>query len=286
MRELKKRETITSREERSTMAVLKDISKFSVPTAEEEKSLALRIKNGDRAALNELIERNIRFVVSVAKQYQGYGMSLGDLISEGTFGLIKAAERFDVKFGFRFCSYAVWWIRQSIQKAIGENGNSIRIPISQRVNLSLINKVQNAFELQHGREATKEELSGLMDIDIESIGKMINLPKCGISLDATVGEDDGCTFEELIAGEERTDSYLEERSVKTDVKRVLATLPERHREVLELSYGLNGKNECSLEEIADKMSLSRERTRQIKEEALRVIRKSHAAMELLDNKAA
>ena len=280
------KEIITSREEGSTMALLADIGRYTVPTMEEEVELASRIKNGDEAALNELVERNLRFVVSVAKQYQGYGLTLGDLVDEGAVGLIEAAKRFDVTRGFKFCSYAVWWIIQSIQKAIGENGNAIRVPSSQRVNMGLLKNIRNTFELQNEREPTNEELAELADIDIEKIDKLFAIPQCNTSLDMSIGEDENSTFNDLVAGESRADDTVEKESLKNDIKRALGVLKKRQREVLELFFGLNDKRECSLDEIADMMNLSRERTRQIKEEALRIIRKNVAAKAVLKDYAA
>ena len=281
MKEFKKRETITTRDDYSTMLVLKDIGRFSVPTMEEEVALSSRIKNGDSDALNELVERNLRFVVSVAKQYKGYGLTLGDLVDEGALGLIEAAKRFDVTRGFKFCSYAVWWIIQSIKRAIGENGNAIRVPSSQRVNMGLLKNIRNTFELQNEREPTNEELAELADIDIEKIDKLFAIPQCNTSLDMTIGEDENSTLNDLIAGESRADDTVEKESLRNDIKRALGVLKERQREVLELFFGLNDKRECSLDEIADMMNLSRERTRQIKEEALQIIKKNGAAMALL-----
>ncbi len=271
MRQLKITKQITNRENRSLEKYLQEIGAVSLITADEEVELAVRIRQGDRQALERLVNANLRFVVSVSKQYQNQGLTLGDLINEGNLGLIKAAQRFDETRGFKFISYAVWWIRQSILQAIAEQARIVRLPLNRVGALSRISKAMADLEQKYEREPTVEELSEVLDLDIESIRDMLKSNNRHVSMDAP-----------MVSGEENTllavledcdqpgpDSALISESLCEEIGRALSHLPPRERDVLRHFYGIGGCTPLSLEEIAESLTLTRERVRQLKEKAIK-----------------
>ena len=273
MKELKIRETITVRDTESISMLFRDINRFSVPTLQEEEALAVRMAQGDEDAIREMVNRNMRFVVSVAKQTQGCGLDLGDLISEGTIGLMVAARRFDVTKGFKFCTYAVWWIRQAINKAIGEYGSTIRIPSNQRNQRNKLNNLKNEFFLKNEREPSAEELAELADLGVDKINDTDILPLCTQSLDKPFGDDsENLCLNDVIASEDCADHGLEQESLAIDVQSVLTKLSERERIVLVMSFGIGTNNPQPIEEIADSLGISQERVRQIRIKAINRIR--------------
>mgnify|MGYP004448690949 FL=1 len=273
MKELKIRETITVRDAESILMLFRDINIFSVPTLQEEEALAVRMAQGDEDAIREMVNRNMRFVVSVAKQTQGCGLDLGDLISEGTIGLMVAARRFDVTKGFKFCTYAVWWIRQAINKAIGEYGSTIRIPSNQRNQRNKLNNLKNEFFLKNEREPSAEELAELADLGVDKINDTDILPLCTQSLDKPFGDDsENLCLNDVIASEDCADHGPEQESLAIDVQSVLTKLSERERIVLVMSFGIGTNNPQPIEEIADRLGISQERVRQIRIKAINRIR--------------
>lgn len=277
MRQLKIENKITNRESVSLDRYLSDISKLELLTPDEEANLAARIREGDTEALNTLTTANLRFVVSVAKQYQNQGLSLSDLINEGNVGLIKAAKRFDETKGFKFISYAVWWIRQSILQAIVEYSRIVRLPVNK---VTTYNKVQQAyisFLQEFERKPTHEELGDLLNMTPERINTIMCLGNKHVSFDAPISnEDSDATLIDFYIDHEyeHTDSKLLMESIRIDVDSSLSVLSPREKEILKAYYGLNNKQELNLEEIGEMFNLTRERVRQIKERAIRRLRKS------------
>lgn len=269
MRQLKITNSITSRGSQSLEDYLNDISKQPLLTAEEEVKLAQRIRNDDREALERLVCANLRFVVSVAKQYQNQGLTLPDLINEGNIGLIKAAEKFDETRGFKFISYAVWWIRQSILQALAEQSRMVRLPLNQVSAVSRINKLITKFEQEHERKPSADELSELIDETPEKIRDSLRANGRPMSMDAPLGDGDDSTLLEVISDDNMpsTDGRMIDTSLATEIDRMLDTLDEREKTIVEMCFGINNR-EMTLEEISEKFGLSRERVRQIREKAL------------------
>ena len=276
MRQLKITNSITSRGSQSLEDYLNDISKQPLLTAEEEVKLAQRIRNDDREALERLVCANLRFVVSVAKQYQNQGLTLPDLINEGNIGLIKAAEKFDETRGFKFISYAVWWIRQSILQALAEQSRMVRLPLNQVSAVSRINKLITKFEQEHERKHSADELSELIDETPEKIRDSLRANGRPMSMDAPLGDGDDSTLLEVISDDNMpsTDGRMIDTSLATEIDRMLDTLDEREKTIVEMCFGINNR-EMTLEEISEKFGLSRERVRQIREKALLKLRHSN-----------
>lgn len=276
MRQLKITNSITSRGSQSLEDYLNDISKQPLLTAEEEVKLAQRIRNDDREALERLVCANLRFVVSVAKQYQNQGLTLPDLINEGNIGLIKAAEKFDETRGFKFISYAVWWIRQSILQALSEQSRMVRLPLNQVSAVSRINKLIMKFEQEHERKPSAYELSELIDETPEKIRDSLRANGRPMSINAPLGEGDDSTLLEVISDENtpQADRGMIDKSLATEIERMLDTLDEREKTIVEMCFGINNR-EMTLEEISEKFGLSRERVRQIREKALLKLRHSN-----------
>lgn len=276
MRQLKITNSITSRGSQSLEDYLNDISKQPLLTVEEEVKLAQRIRNDDREALERLVCANLRFVVSVAKQYQNQGLTLPDLINEGNIGLIKAAEKFDETRGFKFISYAVWWIRQSILQALAEQSRMVRLPLNQVSAVSRINKLIMKFEQEHERKPSAYELSELIDETPEKIRDSLRANGRPMSINAPLGEGDDSTLLEIISDESTppTDGRMIDISLATEIERMLDTLDEREKTIVEMCFGINNR-EMTLEEISEKFGLSRERVRQIREKALLKLRHSN-----------
>lgn len=278
MRQLKISKNITNRESASLDKYLQEIGREEPLGAEEEAELAKRIREGDKSALERMTRANLRFVVSVAKQYQNQGLDLPDLINEGNLGLIRAAEKFDETRGFKFISYAVWWIRQAILQALAEQARIIRLPLNQVGAISRINKAFATFEQLHDRAPSVEELSESLDITPDKIVEAMRLGGKSISMDAPVSDGDGGAFSDTISDVEAhtPDKRLNEESLAIEVRRVLDKLSERDRNILKMSFGIDGA-EMTLDEIAQKLRLTRERVRQIKEKTLRRLRKDVAS---------
>ena len=272
MRQLKISTSITTRSE-TLDKYLQDISRQPMISVNEEVELAQRIRQGDRAALEKLTLANLRFVVSVAKQYQNQGMSLTDLINEGNIGLLKAAEKFDETRGFKFISYAVWWIRQSILQALAEQSRNIRLPLNQVGLLNRINREISQFEQRYERRPMADELSELLDIPAEKIEEALSHASSPLSVDAPFAEgEDNNLLDVLPNGDSpTTDKSLMNESLATEIDRALSTLSEREKEILQMLFGI-GCHEMTLEEIGDHFGLTRERVRQVKEKALRRLR--------------
>ena len=273
MRQFKITKSITNRESASLDKYLQEIGHEEMISIEEEVELAQRIRKGDRKALERLTKANLRFVVSVAKQYQNQGLSLADLINEGNFGLIKAAEKFDETRGFKFISYAVWWIRQSILQAIAEQSRIIRLPLNQVSSVNKINKVLNKFEQENERRPSIDEIAQDTDIPEEKIIEAFKVNTHHISVDAPFHDDDESSLLDVIPNDAipSTDKYLVEESLRAEIGRVLDILEDREKKVIEAYFGIN-QREMTLEEIGSKYGLTRERVRQIKEKAIRRLR--------------
>jgi len=271
VRQLQISKQITNRETQSLDRYLAEIGKVQLITAEEEVDLAQRIRQGDMVALEKLTKANLRFVVSVAKQYQNRGLSLNDLINEGNLGLIKAGTRFDEKRGFKFISYAVWWIRQCIIQAIAEQSRVVRLPLNRVGAIAKISKVFADLEQNLQRDPTAEEIAACMDTSSEFVTDNMVYSQRNISADAPVGFEDQGTLMDTLTEEDSTppDSSLTHEALKADIRRALATLKEREKEIIVLYYGLDNQDPHTLEEIGAKLSLTRERVRQIKEYATR-----------------
>ena len=272
MRQLKITRQITNRETASLDMYLHDIGRVNMISADEEALLAALIRLGDQTALDALVKANLRFVVSVSKQYQNQGLSLPDLINEGNLGLIKAAQRFDEKRGFKFISYAVWWIRQSILQALAEQSRIVRLPLNKIGAINKLNKTISLLEQHLEREPSQEELSEAMEMFPQDITETIKNNSRHLSLDATIGDDEsGGTLYDLLRNESSTapDKSLLSESLQLEIYRALSTLTEREGDVIKLFFGLEGKHPHSLEEIGEKFDLTRERVRQIKEKAVR-----------------
>jgi RNA polymerase primary sigma factor len=273
MRQLKITQSITNRESQSLDKYLHEIGKVDLITAEEEVILARKIREGDQAALERLTKTNLRFVVSVAKQYQNQGLTLGDLINEGNLGLIKAAKRFDETKGFKFISYAVWWIRQSILQAIAEQSRIVRLPLNQVGSLSKISKAFSKLEQEFEREPSPEELADILETTVEKISDTLSNSGRHVSMDAPFVQGEENTLLDVLENHEpNTDSSLINESLSEEIKRSLSTLTEREREIIVLFFGLSTNHPLSLEEIGEKFNLTRERVRQIKDKALQRLR--------------
>ena len=275
MRQLKITKSITNRESASLDKYLQEIGKEDLITVEEEVELAQRIRKGDQRALEKLTRVNLRFVVSVAKQYQNQGLSLPDLINEGNLGLIKAAEKFDETRGFKFISYAVWWIRQSILQALAEQSRIVRLPLNQVGSLNKINKAFSRFEQEHERRPSPEELAETLDLPAEKVADTLRVSGRHISVDAPFVEGEDNSLLDVLVNDDSpvADKTLINESLSTEVERALATLTERERDIIRLFFGINCQ-EMTLEEIGEKFGLTRERVRQIKEKAIRRLRHS------------
>ena len=275
MRQLKITKSITNRESASLDKYLQEIGKEELITVEEEVELAQRIKKGDQEALEKLTKANLRFVVSVAKQYQNQGLSLPDLINEGNLGLIKAAEKFDETRGFKFISYAVWWIRQSILQALAEQSRIVRLPLNQVGSLNKINKAFARFEQEHERTPSPEELATELELPKEKVTDTLRVAGRHVSVDAPFADGEDNSLLDVLVNPDspNADRGLINESLSTEVDRALETLTERERDIIKYFFGI-GTSEMTLEEIGEKFDLTRERVRQIKEKAIRRLRHS------------
>lgn len=283
MRQLKINHQITVREDIALEKYLNEIGKIQLLSADEEFDLARRIKKGDQEALDKLTTSNLRFVVSVAKQYQGKGLSLSDLINEGNLGLIKAAEKFDETRGFKFISYAVWWIRQSIMAALVENSRMIRLPINKVDAYKKITKELTTFLQHNQREPSVHELSELTGMSVKDVRNILKISSKHVSVDAPVnGEESSSAMIDLLQSDKMNtpDDKLLSQSLKEEVRHALSTLNGRESEILSYYYGLNNERSLSLEEIGTCMNLTRERVRQIKERAIRRLRRASMSQDL------
>ncbi len=273
MRQLKITKSITNRESASLDKYLQEIGKEELITVEEEVELAQRIKKGDQIALEKLTKANLRFVVSVAKQYQNQGLTLPDLINEGNLGLIKAAEKFDETRGFKFISYAVWWIRQSILQALAEQSRIVRLPLNQVGSLNKINKALSRFEQEHERKPSAEELAKVLELPTEKVSDTLRVSGRHISVDAPFVEGEANSLLDVLINDDspNADRALMDESLSKEIDRALSTLTERERDIIKLFFGI-ACQEMTLEEIGEKFGLTRERVRQIKEKAIRRLR--------------
>ncbi|HNQ82333.1 MAG TPA: RNA polymerase sigma factor RpoD/SigA [Bacteroidales bacterium] len=271
MRQLKISKSITNRETASLDKYLQDIGREELITAEEEVELARRIRSGDDKALDKLVKANLRFVVSVAKQYQNQGLSLPDLINEGNLGLIKAAQRFDETRGFKFISYAVWWIRQSILQALAEQSRLVRLPLNQVGSLNKIKKATSRLEQEYERLPSVEEIAKKLDIPEHKLDKAMRITTRYVSMDAPIAEDEDTKFLDVFVSDDtpRTDTNLMRESLNKEIQRSLSTLTDKERDVINLYYGIGMNHGLTLDEIGAKFNLTRERVRQIKEKAIR-----------------
>jgi RNA polymerase primary sigma factor len=274
MRQLKITKSITNRESASLDKYLQEIGREELINADEEVILAKKIREGDQAALEKLTKSNLRFVVSVAKQYQNQGLSLPDLINEGNLGLIKAAKRFDETRGFKFISYAVWWIRQSILQALAEQSRIVRLPLNQVGSLNKINKAFSKLEQEFEREPSAEELSELLELPQDKVADTMRVSGRHVSMDAPfVNGEENSLLDVLVNHDSpRADSGLLSESLQREIERSLSTLTERERDVVKLFFGIGINHGLTLEEIGAKFDLTRERVRQIKEKAIRRLR--------------
>ncbi len=276
MRQLKITKSITNRESASLDKYLQEIGREELITAEEEVILAKKIKDGDQLALEKLTRANLRFVVSVAKQYQNQGLSLPDLINEGNLGLIKAARRFDETRGFKFISYAVWWIRQSILQALAEQSRIVRLPLNQVGSLNKINKAYSKLEQEFEREPSAEELADVLDLPIDKVSDTMKVSGRHVSMDAPFANGEESSLLDVLINLDspKADTGLMNESLSREIDRALSTLTERERDVVKLFFGIGLNHGLTLEEIGDKFDLTRERVRQIKEKAIRRLRHS------------
>lgn len=276
MRQLKITKSITNRETASLDKYLQDIGKEDLITAEEEVALAKRIKQGDQRALDKLCKANLRFVVSVAKQYQNQGLSLPDLINEGNLGLIKAAKRFDETRGFKFISYAVWWIRQSILQALAEQSRIVRLPLNQVGSLNKIKKEASKLEQQYERPPSADEIAISMELTEDKVDSTMKISTKYVSMDAPLTHDEDSSFLDVFISEDspHTDDDLMRESLTREIQRSLSTLNEKERDVINLYYGIGRNHGMTLEEIGAKFDLTRERVRQIKEKAIRRLKQN------------
>lgn len=274
MRQLKITKRITNRESDTIRNYFSELNKCSLLTDQEEIEVATKASKGDTQALDTLIKSNLRFVVSVAKQFQHYGISLEDLINEGNIGLIKAANRFDVNRGYKFISYAVWWIRQSILQSISDNSRLVRIPSNQSVNLLKLNKTFSKLEQELEREPTDEELQeALKDTNVK-LRDLIGANNKSISLDAPIRDGDDLCYHDVIKNENSSnpDDFFLKESINYDLKKVFKNLSDRQKDIVSMYFGIFGYDQMTLEQIGDKMDLTRERVRQIKDDALRTLK--------------
>ena len=264
----------TNRESQSLDKYLQEIGKVDLLSTEDEIQLAIKIRKGDRSAFEQLTKANLRFVVSVAKQYQNQGLSLGDLINEGNLGLIKAAKRFDETRGFKFISYAVWWIRQSILQALAEQSRIVRLPLNRVGALNKIGKAYNSLEQEYEREPNSSELAKELQMDVDKVVEALKISGRHISMDAPLTQGDENRLLDVVENEEypAPDHMLMSESLKTEINRILSTLSDREAEVIKFYFGLNKEHSLTLEEIGERFNLTRERVRQIKEKAIRRLR--------------
>lgn len=275
MRQLKITKSITNRESQSLEKYLQEIGKVELISPEEEVKLAIRIKQGDQKALDKLTKANLRFVVSVAKQYQNQGLTLPDLINEGNLGLIKAAQRFDETRGFKFISYAVWWIRQSILQALAEQSRIVRLPLNK---VGLTNRIQKAYsqlEQQFEREPSPEELAEILELDIDEVSSTLGIGGRHVSVDTPLSEGEDNTLIDVMENPnaERAETNIEHKeSLKQEIDRSLKTLTERQKEVICFFFGIGVDHPMSLEDIGERFNLTRERVRQIKDKAITKLR--------------
>lgn len=276
MRQLKITKSITNRDTKSLDKYLQDISREDLITAEIEVELAVRIKSGDAQALEKMVRANLRFVVSVAKQYQNQGLSLPDLINEGNLGLIKAAQRFDETRGFKFISYAVWWIRQSILQAIAEHSRIVRLPLNQVGSLNRINKEFSRLEQEFERAPSEDEIATSLELSETKVKDTMKASGKHVSVDAPFKEGEDFGLIDVLSNNDSpaTDFELMQESLRKEIERSLSTLSEREREVVKLYYGIGFSHEFTLDEIGDKFDLTRERVRQLKEKALKRLKQS------------
>jgi RNA polymerase primary sigma factor len=274
MRQLKISKQITNRESQSLDKYLQEIGKVDLLTPDEEVTLAQKIKQGDQIALEKLTKANLRFVVSVAKQYQNQGLSLGDLINEGNLGLIKAAQRFDETRGFKFISYAVWWIRQSILQALAEQSRIVRLPLNRVGSLNKISKTFSQLEQEFEREPSPEELAEVLELTTNEVVDTMKISGRHVSMDAPFVQGEDNTLLDVLEnnGEGTPDTGLMNDSLRKEVQRALSTMTQREADVIGLYFGLNGEHPMTLEEIGERFDLTRERVRQIKEKAIRRLR--------------
>ncbi|MBR9920186.1 MAG: RNA polymerase sigma factor RpoD/SigA [Bacteroidetes bacterium] len=278
MRQLKITKSITNRESQSLEKYLQEIGKVDLLTPEEEVDLAKRIKQGDQTALEKLTKANLRFVVSVAKQYQNQGLSLSDLINEGNLGLIKAAQRFDETRGFKFISYAVWWIRQSILQALAEQSRIVRLPLNKVGSLNKINKAFSELEQEFEREPSPEELAEQLEIPTEEVETTLGVAARHVSMDAPFVEGEDNSLLDVLENSATpgTDQALEyQESLRREIERSLSTLTERQCDVIKLYFGIGVEHPMSLEDIGEKFGLTRERVRQIKDKAINKLRSAN-----------
>ena len=281
MRQLKITKSITNRESASLDKYLQEIGREELVSPEEEVELAQRIRKGDQVALEKLTKANLRIVVSVAKQYQNQGLSLPDLINEGNLGLIKAAEKFDETRGFKFISYAVWWIRQSILQALAEQSRIVRLPLNQVGSLNKINKALSKFEQENERQPSSEELSEMIDVPKDKISDTLRVSGRHVSVDAPFVEGEDNSLLDVLPNDDSpsADRGLINESLNTEIERALATLSTREREIIKSFFGI-GCQEMTLEEIGERFGLTRERVRQIKEKAIRRLKSASRSKQL------
>lgn len=273
MRQLKILKSITNRESASLDKYLQEIGHEELLTTDQEVELAQRIRKGDKRALERLTKANLRFVVSVAKQYQNQGLSLPDLINEGNVGLIKAAEKFDETRGFKFISYAVWWIRQSILQAIAEQSRLVRLPLNQVGSVNKITRELNKFEQEHERKPSMDEIAERVDLPEDKIADAMKANSRHVSMDAPIADGEDSSMIDFLSGDSsNTDRELAIESLKAEVSRILKLLTDKEQKVLRAFFGIDGSPEMTLDEIGEKYNLTRERVRQIKEKALRRLR--------------
>ena len=275
MRQLKITKQITNRDIKSLEKYFQEISKIDLITAEEEVELARRIREGDQVALNKLVNANLRFVVSTAKQYQGSGLRLSDLINEGNIGLVKAAKRFDETRGFKFISYAVWWIRQSILQAISQNSRMVRLPLNKIGEISKIKKVFSALEQTHQRPPSAAEIANELDMSSAKVKLAMKNSGKHLSMDAPFQEGESSNLYNVVASKDSSspDDKMIKDSLSSDINQALKTLPDRESEIIRLYYGLGERTPKSLGEIGELFDITRERVRQIREKAIRMLRK-------------
>lgn len=279
-------QSITKRESDSISMLFRDIRKYDVLSPEEEEELAFRIADGDKEAVEKMVKHNIRFVIKVAKQYQSPGLELNDLINEGVFGLLEAIKRFDATKGYRFCTFAAWHIRKAIGKAIGEYGDTIRIPNSHRQQYYMLEKVKKEFMSSNSRQASYDELAEISGIDVDKIGEAETLP-FAFCIDEPYGNDpEGLCWGDVLPSETRADAAADHESLVSDIQRVLNKLSESERNVLRMSFGFGQDFESSVEAIADRLGISEERVRQIRAKALTRIRLDKDSMSSLAKYAA
>ncbi len=276
MRQLKITKQVTNRETASLDKYLQEIGKVDLITAEQEVELARRIKQGDKKALEELTKANLRFVVSVSKQYQNQGLSLPDLINEGNLGLIKAAQRFDETRGFKFISYAVWWIRQSILQALAEQSRIVRLPLNKIGSINKINKATAKLEQEFEREPDYKEIAGMLEMTINEVKESKRNAGRHVSMDAPLIQDEDNNMYDVLKSEESItpETGLLYESLRKEIDRAISTLTQREADVIKLYFGLNGSHPMTLEEIGEKFDLTRERVRQIKEKAIRRLKQT------------